>query len=420
MTALRTSVGCVVNSGYSVRLVRLTGSEGATTELVPMLVSVVDGLPARLALRWVMRRRRWLAAEKTLSDDMRALGWLYTWTERDLGVAFDSHFGGVRLLRPPELQRLIRFLRHSSGENGAPRSAASTARLLARIGPFLAWLADVEERGGRTPLAPSELATYRERLSHNFAPMLRLQGVSERIPPLSTESDASLRALVGPLSISGRVQYPLRFRDENPWREKVRLRNWIALRLARELGLRRGAIGKLRIDDHKSDPTGRYLEIRRRTGDIADSRGSTNRPSVKTIEYAVPISMLLSRAIAQYEMTRLDFGGRRGARSPYLLVTERGGPISGTSLDSVWTAVRRRMPSVRLSWHVLRHTWAEETAEFLLAREESEETALAILRKLGGWTAQSHTPLRYISNVLQRRGDAYLRQKNAHFDEAQS
>jgi integrase len=367
-----------------------------------------------------MRQRRILAGEKTLADDLRALGWLYTWAQTELRVDFDSQFAGIRRFSPSELQRLIRFLRQQTGKDGAPRSVAGTAQMVARIEPFLAWLADVEERGGRGPIGPAELASYRDRLRHNFAAISRLQGPSGRIPPLSPDEEVRFFSLIDPVSKAGKIQFPVRFHERNPWKESVRLRNWIAVRLARELGLRRGAIGKLRIDDHKVDRSGPFIEVRRRAIDPADPRSASNRPRVKTIEYPLPISAVLSRALGQYGMTLLEHGGRRGARSPYLLVTSGGRPISGSSLDAVWKAARRRLPGVRLSWHVLRHTWAEETAEQLMKRENSEETALAVLRKLGGWTDESSAPLRYIRNVLKRRGDDYLRAKYAHFDGVQT
>jgi hypothetical protein len=95
-------------------------------------------------------------------------------------------------------------------------------------------------------------------------------------------------------------------------------------------------------------------------------------------------------------------------------------PISGTSLDKVWTAIKRQLRLPRMSWHVLRHTWAEETADGLLDKYISSadvsEICLAILRELGGWTYRSSTPFHYIRNAIHKRGMQYQMERNAHFD----
>jgi integrase len=102
-------------------------------------------------------------------------------------------------------------------------------------------------------------------------------------------------------------------------------------------------------------------------------------------------------------------------------VTASGDPISGTSLDAIWNAVNGRL-KLELSWHTLRHTWAEETADDLLEQyqgtADASEIVLGILRELGGWAPTSNTPLAYIRNALKKRGNAYLRKRNAKFDEA--
>jgi hypothetical protein len=73
-----------------------------------------------------------------------------------------------------------------------------------------------------------------------------------------------------------------------------------------------------------------------------------------------------------------------------------------------------------MSWHTLRHTWAEELADQLLDAHTSEldgaELVLAMLRELGGWAPGSSTPFRYIQATLRRRGIEFLRQRNEKFD----
>lgn len=389
-------------------------------ELLPTLVDERTGLPPRLALRWVMRSRRNAVAEKTLADDLRAASLLYSFCEDEFGTSLDELFADGHRLNSAELDRLIAYLRSGSGSKGI-RALATTGQLISNAERFLRWLAKPIDRGGKTFVSSTDLVLYHEQLRLSFAELRAFRSRGDRIQPLSAEEDASLLSLIRPVRRKdGRYENPLRFADENPWHPLTRLRNWIGYLLGRELGLRRGEIGKVRLDDVRS-VQGPSLSVRRRPHDPSDTRKSSNRPKVKSIERELPMSNLLSSAIRQYCNTLLKDGGRRGARTPYLLVTASGDPISGTSLDAIWNAVNGRL-KLELSWHTLRHTWAEETADDLLEQyqgtADASEIVLGILRELGGWAPTSNTPLAYIRNALKKRGNAYLRKRNAKFDEA--
>lgn len=388
-------------------------------ELVPTLVDDRTGLPPRLALRWVMRTRRNAVGEKTLADDLRAASLLYSFCEDELKLSLDELFADGHRLNATELDRLIAYLRSGRGSNGI-RALATTGQLISNAERFLQWLAKPIDRGGRTFVSPTDLVLYHEQLRLTFADLRAFRSRGNRIQPLSSDEDVALSSLIGPLRRKdGRYDMPLRFSDENPWHLSTRLRNWIAYLLSRELGLRRGEVGKVCVGDLRN-VQGPCLAVRRRPHDPSDTRTSSNRPKVKSIERELPISNLLGSAIRQYCNTNLKDGGRRGARTPYLLVTASGDPISGTSLDAIWKAVNGRL-ELDLSWHSLRHTWAEEAADDLLEEHQgtfdSSEIVLGILRELGGWAPTSNTPLAYIRNALKKRGNAYLRRRNAKFDE---
>lgn len=388
-------------------------------ELVPTLVDDRTGLPPRLALRWVMRTRRNAVGEKTLADDLRAASLLYSFCEDELNLSLDELFAHGHRLSSSELDRLIAYLRTGRGSKGV-RSLATTGQLVSNADRFLQWLAKPMDRGGKTFVSPTDLVLYHEQLRLTFADLRAFRSRGNRIQPLSSDEDVALSNLIAPLRRQdGRYDIPLRFSDQNPWLPSTRLRNWIGYQLARELGLRRGEIGKVCVGDLRN-VQGPCLAVRRRPHDPSDTRTSSNRPKVKSIERELPVSNLLGSAIRQYCNTLLKDGGRRGARAPYLLVTASGDPISGTSLDAIWKAVNGRL-QLDLSWHSLRHTWAEETADNLLEQQQgaadSSEIVLGILRELGGWAPTSNTPLAYIRNALKKRGNAYLRKRNAKFDE---
>lgn len=389
-------------------------------EVVPILLDDRSGLPLRLAMRWVMRSRRSVVGEKTLADDLRGASLLYAFSEDVLGWQLDELFADGHRLNAAELEQLIDYLREGRGGTRGIRALSTTGQLISNIERFLRWLANPLDRGGTTYVTPEDLVLYREQLAHAFADTRAGRSRGQRKQPLTPEQDLALASLIGPVKRrDGKYEAPLRFQEANPWKPHTRLRNWIGYQLSRELGLRRGEVGKIRIDDVRSLEGQPCVAIRRRPHDAADTRKSGNRPKVKTVERELPISELLLLAIRQYTHTLLRDGGRRGANTPYLLVTGNGSPISGSSLDAIWHAVNSAM-NLRLSWHVLRHTWAEETADALLEDHQgaidSSEVVLGILRELGGWAPASSSPFLYIKNALKKRGDAYLRKRNAKFD----
>lgn len=390
-------------------------------EIVPVLLDGESGLPKRLALRWVMRDRRIAVGEKTLSDGLRAAALLYAFCDEVLKIDLDEHFADGDRLTPHVLDQLFEYLRTGRGGGRGVRALTTTAQLAANIERFLRWLADPSGRGGTAYVRPEELIHYGQRLNGILGPLRAFRGRGQRIPPLTADMDAALEELIGPIKgADGRYQVPLRFQDANPWKPSTRLRNWIAYRLGRELGLRRGEIGKIRIDDIQSISGETVVAVRRRPHDTADTRHSSNRPKVKTVERVLPVSSVLTQGLKQYQHTLLRDGGRRSAQTPYLLVTADGAPISGTSLDKMWVAPNRVLAELRMSWHVLRHTWGEETADQLLGEHQgaldSDEVVLGILRELGGWAPQSSTPFKYIQNAIRARGASYLRRRNARYD----
>jgi hypothetical protein len=84
-------------------------------EVLPVLVDTESMIPARLALRWVVRNRRTQAASKTVENNLRSLRFLYEWAA-SLSVDLDA-----RLLAGDSLSTDERAHRRKGGNHDAFR-----------------------------------------------------------------------------------------------------------------------------------------------------------------------------------------------------------------------------------------------------------------------------------------------------------
>lgn len=391
----------------------------AVAEPLPTLVDTQTWIPLRLATRWAVRHLRWTCMPATIADSLRSLGLVYAWSDRELGHDLDDFIEKGATLSATQIEALIAFLRTRVGaaeaarlSPGAVPTMATLGKVAAPVKRFLACAADPQLRGGSGVIPIEELTLYHRRLDLLFGTVIKRRGRGKRIEPLDAEQDERLRLLISPVQDeSGRTRLPLRFRPDNPFDSTTRLRNWLMYQIARECGLRRGEILKLYISDITSAPEP-HLAVRRRPNDRADTRRS--RPFVKRGEHVLPISDLLRAGLRAYQTTRHPIG-RMGVGSPYLIVSDERNPLSLTSTRNVLSVAGKAKGGAgisRLTWHALRHTWAEEIAEDLLREHGDEGKALDVLRELGGWSPRSDVPAHYIRNAIRNAGHRYLRERN--------
>lgn len=403
-------------------------------EPCPVLVDASSWVPLRVPLRWMVRAERWDHAPNSRADALRALAVVYTWADHTPEVGDLDHFietGGM--LEGAQIESLIAFMRSRVAtaelerrNRAGGKSAADEAPTYGTLGKiamtakrFLSWAADPQLRGARSVVPMNELIMYRQRLETLFLSAIRSRTRGKRIEPLDGTADEQLRDLISPMrTADGHTAMPFRFREVSPWPEPLRLRNWLIYQIARELGLRKGEILKIRIDDIITEHGETRIEVRRRVNDRADVR--RQRPAVKRGERALPVSNLLKAGLRIYQTTPWPVG-RRGVPTPYLFVASRkdaDGRVRPLSLFSLHSALKRagkHLDLPKLSAHTLRHTWAEEAAEGLLERHaRDEERVIAILRELGGWSPESNIPAHYIRNVLRRAGNEYLKSRNSN------
>lgn len=377
------------------------------------LAALVDrsGVPLRMPIRWIVQQRRdAVGSINTLLSDLAGIRELYLWAleTEEAPQDLDSYLARGERLSPSLLMSLFRWIRSRTyWKCGSERfRCLDTVSLrLSAIAHFICWAADIHGRGGRTLVPPTELVDYRHRVTATLVTLKR--GSSwKRLEPLTKDQDSYLRRLLRPeLGRDRRYSWPVRFPASNPFSSAVQLRNWLCYLLMRDLGLRRGEVLKLTLNDIG----GKFIKVRRRTSD-ADPRSPV--PSVKSIERALPVTPAIEQALKAY-LSPTHPGRRRRGRHPYLITNKDGQPLSLSGFDAIWKKLRKSFPRVGpLSAHVLRHTWAETLALDFTRNLADEERTIAHLRALGGWSSKSNMPYYYARNALATIANEMLSELN--------
>jgi integrase len=382
-----------------------------TGEVLPTLVRRRDWIPARVATRWAVRRRRFECMPSTLAHDLRALAVLYDWADGTLRCDLDDRLECFEVPTGSQLDSLIAFIRTKGGTSDLTseciKGMATLANQAAAIRSFLVWSVDPANQGSRRRKPHELLVEEQSMLTEVFRRLIRNAGSPDRIPPVSDPGIARINEVFGPCREDGRLILPLSFDSKNPFRPPSRLRNWLMYTIAHQCGLRRGELLKLRLDDlPKPDEPG--LNIRRRPHDAADGR--RYKPSVKTVERVLPLSGDVRAGLRAYLSSPPPFG-RPAGRSPFLFVSATGQALSIRAADKIVKLIGAHAEVPDLSWHSFRHAWAESLADDLL-NDKPEDQALALIRQVGGWRSTT-TPLHYIQNVLAKRANEFLSERNS-------
>lgn len=409
-----------------------------TGEVVPMLVASSTWIPARLATRWVLLNRRRRSASKTLKNNLFTLKLVYCWARR-MGLDLDEYLLAEGELKSDQIKSLVTELqavrsariRHelfTTSENGHSSRHAKIQRQISEaqvavpidadlcvIQNFLSWALDPINSGfkpDQSRVASFELLNSTRRSLRNVIHAYKLGTLpSCRPEPLSPEQLSSLHFLIDPLHTGRRVDASQAIFPRTPWTLKTCLRNWLMFCLAEQHGLRIGEILKLTIEDILSlTPAGPLTaNIRRRPDDPRDTR--THPPAVKTLERVLELTGRLRWGFRLYLTARLPMGRVAGS-SPYLFVTEAGNPMSYWSAREALLVLGKLAGVSGLTWHKLRHTWAESLARELFEQNGIEEQAIEKLRYLGGWSEKSLTPFHYIRNAIRESANQFLRKRN--------
>lgn len=193
----------------------------------------------------------------------------------------------------------------------------------------------------------------------------------------------------------------------NPFKEKNRLRNWLMIELLLQTGIRSGELLNLKVPDIYKNGENYYLRIRQSSEQETNTDPRWKKPSIKNRHSirTVAISKTLFIAFEKY----LSPGHRKKRQKNkhgYLFTSERGSPLASNTLTAIFKRVEitlEKIPvlAVKLTPHVLRHTFVEKMLCYLLEVKSMEmERAKDELRNICGWSINSPMPNHYARRYI--------------------
>lgn len=391
-------------SQFTVKRIRFRNGERTSVLLRP------DGVPVHEVVLFLDRYRRRGRAANTLHAICCALAVLYREMARS-EIDLVARLREGRFLTSTELNRVAAATQFRADDSSAAEDPASSPNVInlrsvqpriraksvevvavdpttqrtrmAYIGEFLVYLADyvaseLEEAAGNRLLmaAKREVTAFKAQ-----APRKRGRARVGARQGLSVEEQDRLLDTVRPGSAA------------NPWvRPYVQQRNFVIVALLLATGMRRGELLGLQVKDIESPKPN--LRILRRADSPDDQR--TTQPNTKTNDRVVELHQSIARRLWGYiNNERNAIAAAR--RCPQIFVADDGNPMSLASIDKIFKDIRLACPglSVRLTSHVMRHTWNErfsEEADRLELSDVSEERARNAQQ---GWSDDSQSARTY-------------------------
>jgi len=206
---------------------------------------------------------------------------------------------------------------------------------------------------------------------------------------------------------------------DNPFPERVQLRNWLMIELLLETGMRRGELLKLYTTDVNEGSQHAYVSINDREHDPGDPRAE--EPALKTHGRTVGISAQLYEVYERYiQSERRPMRDGKPMKLPYryLFISDRGRPLSiralSNVLDRLFMTIELAHPGLlpTLSSHDFRHTFADRFLAYLVEQRGHDlERATDELRRVCGWSETSTMPRRYASRYLAESANLHNAQR---------
>nr|MDT0250831.1 site-specific integrase [Endozoicomonas sp.] len=182
---------------------------------------------------------------------------------------------------------------------------------------------------------------------------------------------------------------------ENPWKNKgVRYRNQLMVNIFEALGIRRGELARIYVNDFKQTPKGLHVLRIRKSVDLADTR--KNRPKAKAKGRILPVDSRLAEMINNYIIEyRSEVNGAEKIPQLFITHNHREKKNRALSLDAINKVFREVSTVVGFSVHphAFRHYWNDQfsqRADRLIAEGKTTPAKVESDRqKLMGWDVDS-------------------------------
>jgi len=371
-------------------------------ERLPLLLDRETGQPLFDPLVYVVSQLRGRAAN-TIHHHLVALSIVFRFCSgRGIELAHRVQTG--QLFATYELDALVSHARRridAGGRGGAVPlqhgvSRQTAATRVRAIRSYLAWLTNrrlnqLAHSGG--DYRPYQIA--RDRL---------LSELSARLP--SVRLGSGTRTGLTALQRSVLLSCIDPASEENPWfGDAARARNFVILRFFYELGLRRGELLALRLEDINVREC--RISIVRRPDDIRDPR--RRQPVAKTEERVLQFSNELAAILADYVL-RVRPAILAARWHGYVFVdTHRGAPLNASALDNVFGRLQlvRGLPA-NLTSHVLRHDWNDRFSILMDEKRVKPADELRLRKYLQGWTWDGSAQRYNRRHIIKRANEALL------------
>ncbi|MGL5995676.1 MAG: tyrosine-type recombinase/integrase [Pseudomonas proteolytica] len=293
-----------------------------------------------------------------------------------------------RLLDQPEKKHGISFF--SVG------ATVSKEVMHARVGvatKYLDWLA---KQYLRAPRDPDELARIIQAL-RELRPINKKRNTIKRKRGLSDVGVAAVIELLRPGS------------NLNIWEDPAtQVRNRLLFSVMFELGIRRGELLNLKIED--LDFGANQLSVMRRADEKDDPR--PDQPLVKTNDRILPVKAVLMNELRRYiaDYRRHVPGARRHG---FVFVTHKAGPTQGQPLSivnykNIVNGLRDAVPLLAdFSGHDLRHYWNERFSKLMETASVNEPEEELMRSQLMGWKFGSGSAKHYIQRYVEKKANEH-------------
>ena len=222
-------------------------------------------------------------------------------------------------------------------------------------------------------------------------PSARKRNASTRKRGLTEKHEAALLKLVRPDAPS------------NPWPESfLRERNYLIVRMLLGLGVRKGELLGIKVQDINLARS--TVFIARRADDPEDPRHI--HPATKTFDRELLAGAELMAQLKGYLVQRSKLPLAK--KNPYLIVNERGAPLSLNSVDYMFATLRTHLPDIKqLSAHILRHTWNDRFSDLVEGKLSPEEEK-KVRNYIMGWSEDSRSAENYTVRYVEQQAHTAL------------